>query len=668
MENNIVLNKEDDLDKIMELKKYFEVYKNELRGMIIDNSIKVDLKQLSEYSPTLYEYSLEEPESAEVLMEEALQSMLSLQLNILFFNINNERLIRKIRVDDINHLVSLKGIIKRITKVLPRTTAIVYECPSCGTFITVYQLHKKENEPKKCSCGRKGAFNVLNKITKNIQELNLEEIPEELEGKQPQQLRVYLEGDLTDDSFSKRLQPGRRIEIMGRIETLPPFMTQADTETNLSEFMMYANNIIPLEEDDELIITEEDIKQIKEIATLNPLDKLARSLVPEVYGNDEVKKAIVLQLVKGVSKLKSDGTSTREDIHILLSGEPGTAKSVTLKATNVRTPNSRMIVGTKTSRVGLGAFCVKDELSGAWGLEAGSIVLSSGSTLCLDELDKLPKENLSELLEPMSLGTVSVAKAGIFAKLVAKTSILAAANPIQGSYNLAQPIAKQIDLPSPILNRFDLIFIMFDKPNVEFDAKALEHIFSSYKEQKEPEIPIPLFKKYISYCRKLKPKLKDELLAKLTNFYTNLRQRSNKGGEVGLPINLRNMEGLIKLAEAHAKIRLSEWVEIDDLNVAKSLFMFCLRQVGIDNETGMIDVSRVTEKVPVSRRGKVEKLRDIIYQLSERLGKEIPYEEILRESEKLELKQWEVGDFLAELNRLGEIIEIRRGIYMLNDK
>lgn len=662
MVEKVLINKTAE-ERISEFKEFFDAYKKDID--LTQNPVILNLNLLLQFNPKIYEEILDNP-SIIPEMEIALGEKLATpNIRILLTNINNEKQIRKIRSEDLNKLLSVKGIIKRITKVIPRAVTLTFECPSCGGVLNILQTHKKKQEPTRCSCGRKGNFHLIKTENKNIQELNLEENIEETEGKQPQQIRIYLEGDLTEDNFSKRLQPGKKIEVIGKVDILPPFMTQKDEQSNLSEFMIYANNVVPLEEEDELVINEEDLNQIKEIAAHNPLERLSNSLVPEVYGNDQIKKAIILQLVKGVPKPKSDGTYTREDIHILLVGDPGTAKSVTLRATTLRTPNARMIVGTKTSKVALSAMAIKDEILGTWALECGNLVLSSGSILMLDEMDKLSKENLSELLEPMSSATVTVAKAGIFAKLTAKTGILASANPIHGNYDLTQTIPKQIDLPSPILNRFDLIFIMVDKPDMEFDKKAIEHVFNTQTKQIEPEISISLFKKCINYYRKQKPKLKLELLEKLKNFYTNLRQRSKSKDEQGLPINLRNMEGILRLSEANSKLRLSEWVEIQDFNVAKDIFMYCLKQVGIDNETGMIDTSRMTERVPISKRGRIEKLREIIYQLAERLGREIPIEEIYAQTESLDFKKWEVSDYLEELHKLGEIIEPRKGVYLI---
>lgn len=633
-----------------------------------DNILNIDLNEVLLLSPQLYESLLKQFEETLPYFSLAVEdSFLKKDIQLRFFNANNNIDISRIRVNHINNFISVKGIIKRITKVIPRTHEITYQCGSCGTVIKILQLNKKVKQPAKCSCGRRGGFTLTSEKQVDIQELNLEESQENLEGKQAQQLRVYLEGSLTDKDFASRLQAGRRVELLGYIKKLPAFMTAKDEDSNLSEFMLYANNIILLDAEDDIKISEEDELQIKEIAAKKPLDFLARNLVPEVYGNDMVKRAIILQMVKGVPKYRTDGSQSQSDIHILITGDVGISKSVTLKAATSRTPKAKMVVGTKTSKVGLGAMAVHDELLNCWSLEAGALVLANGSTLCIDELDKMYKEHLNDLLEPMSAGTATINRAGISATLPARTSILAAANPINGNYDLKQHLAKQIDLPTPIINRFDLIFILLDKPDKNFDANVVEHIFKGFKEKMKCDITPELYRKYIIYCRKQHPKLKEELLQPIKEFYVNLRQKSQRGddGEKGIPVNLRGMEALIKLSEANAKLRLSEWVEIEDLNVAKEIVLFCLRQIGYDEESRVYDMSRITEKVPTSQRGKLTNLIEILRALEEKYGKFLPYKEILMESEKSNIKKWDLSNYLEQLKKEGILIEPKQGYYQL---
>lgn len=636
-----------------------------------DNILDIDLNEILQISPEIYDNLLQKFDETLPYLSLAVEStFIKKDIQIRFFNNSNKIDISRIRVNHLGNLILVKGLIKRITKVIPRTQEITYQCGTCGSVVKILQLNKKIKAPTKCSCGRRGGFAVTGEKQIDIQELNLEESQENLEGKQAQQLRVYLEGSLTDKDFSSRLQAGRRIEIIGTIRKLPPFMTIKDEESNLSEFMLYANNVILLDAEDDIKVSEEDEIQIKEIAANKPLDFLARNLVPEVYGNDMVKRAIILQMVKGVPKQRTDGSQTQSDIHILITGDVGISKSVTLKAATSRTPKARMVVGTKTSKVGLGAMAVHDELLNCWSLEAGALVLASGSTLCIDELDKMYKEHLNDLLEPMSAGTATINRAGISAVLPARTNILAAANPINGNYDLKQHLAKQIDLPTPIINRFDLIFILLDKPDRNFDSNVVEHIFKGFKEKMKCDITPELYRKYIIYCKKLQPKLKEELLEPIKKFYVELRQKSQKAddGEKGIPVNLRGMEALIKLAEAHAKLRLSEWVELEDLNVAKEIVSFCLRQIGYDEETGVYDMSRITEKVPTSQRGRLNILLEILHNLAETQGEMLPYKEILMEAEKANIKKWNLTTYLEQIQKEGIIFEPKQGYYQFTSR
>ncbi|MGC9309943.1 MAG: hypothetical protein ACP5D2_04595, partial [Candidatus Nanoarchaeia archaeon] len=344
---------------------------------------ELDCKELRELYNELYEDLINNPyEFLGMLDEYVIENNLNPSKSVIrIVDLGNKLEISNIRKQHIGKLTQLRGVIKMATKVYTRTTKINFICPSCGNILSIPQDRKAKVSPDHCQCGRKSNFQEESQIKENIQELTLEELPEEIESRQPQQIRIYLNENLTDPSLSDKLQPGRRVDVVGVIASLPPFMTEKDKEMNISDFMIYARDINTLEAEECVYLDDEDIKEIKEIASYKPLERLSESLVPDVYGNEYIKKAIVLQLVKGVEKKRPDGSKTRNDIHILLSGDPGVSKSATLNAVKERTPRARMVVGTKTSRVGLGAMAQKDELSGQWSLSAGALVLSSGSAL-----------------------------------------------------------------------------------------------------------------------------------------------------------------------------------------------------------------------------------------------------------------------------------------------
>jgi replicative DNA helicase Mcm len=639
-------------------------YRDEKTG-----ALEFDLDNLNEYDPSLHIIFMDNSDELLEFTREELSTISKRKdfINFQILNLKRELVISRIRNIDSGKICKIRGIIKRITKPIIRSISIKYECCSCGTTVSRLQNTKKINLPTNCPCGNRNPkrFIEISSDKKDIQEMSIEEFPEETVGKQPQQIRVYIEGDLTEPDFSEKLYPGRRIEVVGVIRPMPPFMTRLDTQENVSEFMFCAININHLEEDDNIDISEEDIRKIKEISKNNPLNILAENLSKNVYGNTEIKKAIVLQLAKGVRKVRPDGTFTRGDINILLSGDPGQAKSVLLKATSLKSPNSRYVSGTRSSGVGLTASLKEDELLKTYVLEAGVIVLCSGSMVSIDELEKMDANQLSSLYEPLEVQTVTVSKAGINATLSAQTSILSACNPIKGKFDHKSPLASQIDLPSPLLNRFDLIFILLDEVDEKKDSEAVKHLFKLHsgqkvEEQKE-EISLNLFKKYISYIRKFEPKIKPELEEYVDKLYRDIRRESSN--QEGVPINLRNIEGLLRLAEASAKIRLSSFVELEDLKIAEQILRFTLKQLAYD-ENGKLDISRMTEKVPVTKRGRMEKIIQLIKEICDRDGKCI-FEVLKKEALDKDIQQWEINNFLEQLKREGVIYEPIKGEYKI---
>jgi replicative DNA helicase Mcm len=243
------------------------------------------------------------------------------------------------------------------------------------------------------------------------------------------------------------------------------------------------------------------------------LKKLANSVAPSVWGYDEIKQSLVLQLFGGVEKQRKGGAKTRGDIHILLIGDPGVAKSVTLGYMARLSPKGRYVVGKSASGAGLTATVVKDDYMKGWSLEAGAMVLANRGLVCIDELEKMDPQDRSAMHEAMEQQTVTISKASVQATLKAATSVLAAANPKFGVFDPYQGIAQQIDLPPTLLNRFDMIFTLRDLPNLERDEKIATHILENAQEENKTIIEVELFRKYVAYSKqKIKPKLTEDAI------------------------------------------------------------------------------------------------------------------------------------------------------------
>ena len=656
---------------LIEAKKFFDAHKKELGESIRkgQNIIYLDFLKLTEFSNTLSEEIITNPEEALRLLELAIEeSGLVNNVRVRLYNLSKSQdiKIRNIRSKNLDEMIVVEGIIRQASDVRPQVVNAKFECPSCGTIISVLQIEKKFREPSRCSCGRRGGFKLISKEMVDTQRLVVEESPESLSGgEQPKRINVFVKEDLVEPKMEEKTTPGSRIKIIGVLKEVPVPLSTGGLSTRF-ELAIEANNIIPLEETfEELDINEEDETQILELSQDPTIfDKLAKSIAPSVWGYEEIKKSLVLQLFSGVSKTHAEGQKSRGDIHILLIGDPGVAKSVTLAFMAEISPKGRYVVGKSASGAGLTATVVRDEYLRGWSLEAGAMVLANKGLVCIDELEKMDPQDRSAMHEAMEQQTITISKANVQATLRAQTSVLAAANPKFGRFDPYQSIAQQIDLPPTLINRFDVIFTLRDIPNRAKDEKIADHVLSEHqKEGGTMIIPRELFRKYVAYAKqRIKPKLSDEAVAEIKKFYVELRNKpvSSESAMRPIPISARQLQALIRMAEASAKIKLSDTVAKEDAKEAIELMKYYLMQVGYDYESKSFDIDKATTGMTSSQRGKIFTVRDTITELENRLGKMIPIEEIEKELENQMTKD-EIDEAINKLNAQGEIFKPRRG-------
>jgi replicative DNA helicase Mcm len=658
-------------DLIIEAKNFFDFHKKELGESLRKgaNVIYLNFIKLTEFSNILSDEIVTNPEETLRLVELAIEeSGLASNVRVRLYNLSKSQdiKVREIRSRNLDELIVIEGIIRQSSDVRPQVINAKFECPSCGTAIAVLQMEKKFREPARCSCGRRGGFKLISKEMVDTQRLVIEEAPESLlGGEQPKRIPVFVKEDLAEPRMEEKTTPGSRVKIIGVLKEVPVPLSSGGLSTRF-ELAMEVNNIIPLEETfEELDIGEEDEKQILELSQ-DPriFEKLSTSITPSVWGYDEIKKSLVLQLFSGVSKIHADGQKSRGDIHILLVGDPGVAKSVTLDFMAKISPKGRYVVGKSASGAGLTATVVRDEYLRGWALEAGAMVLSNKGLVCIDELEKMDPNDRSAMHEAMEQQTITISKANVQATLRAETSVLAAANPKFGRFDPYQSIAQQIDLPPTLINRFDVIFTLRDIPNREKDEKIASHVLLEHQKKGEDMlIPREIFRKYVAYAKqRIKPELGEKAIAEIKKFYVELRNRpvSSESALRPIPISARQLQALIRMAEASAKLRLSNEVSLEDAKNAIEIMKYYLMQVGYDYESKTFDIDKATLGITSSQRSKIFAVRDIISDLENRIGKMIPVEEIEKELEG-KLTKDEIEDAINKLNAQGDIFKPRRG-------
>jgi len=503
----------------------------------------------------------------------------------------------------------------------------------------------------------------------DTQRIVLEEIPELLEGgEQSKRISVFLQDDLVDPKIVAKTAPGSKVRVYGVLKEVPLVLRGGSKSTRF-DLIIEANNIERVDKEfGELEVTEEDMRQI-ELLSKNPkiYEKFVQSIAPTIWGYEKIKESIALQMFSGVRRKRPDGTFSRGDIHILFVGDPGVAKSQILKYVAATAPKARYVSGKGATGAGLTAAVVKDEFLKGWALEAGALVLAGGGICCIDEIDKMNKDDRVAMHEAMEQQTISISKANIQATLRSETSVLAAANPRLGRFDPYSSIAEQIDLPSTLINRFDLIFIMKDIPNKENDEKVASYVLNTTKdpEIRQPAIKVDLMKKYIAYSKKINPSLTSEAISEIKNFYVNLRNKGSSSEETvrPIPISPRQLEGLIRLSEASARMQLRRKVLKKDARRAINLVTYYLKKVGVDPETGELDIDRIVTGITASQRSRIITIREILTDLEAKFGENIPVSEIFSEATERGLDEAKTEEIVDKMKREGEIFELKHGFF-----
>ena len=520
--------------------------------------------------------------------------------------------IRDINSSTIHELVVIQGIIISASKSSIKMKKCALQCRNCGNmkYIQVKSGFSSFKIPRQCDnsklvgeqrekCPLDSYITVPEKSQYiDVQTLKIQEAPELIPvGEIPRSYLLYC-----DRTLVNQVTPGTRVTVVG-IQCVD----ERETDKSINDRSSYIR-VVQFQHENKktgrqtFTFTEEDQRKFNLFAKTDKIyEKIAKSIAPGIFGSDDIKKAIACLLFGGCRKRLNGGVMLRGDINILLLGDPSTAKSQFLKFVERVAPIAVYTSGKGSSAAGLTASIIRDPSSGEFQLEGGAMVLADGGIVCIDEFDKMRSQDRVAIHEAMEQQTISVAKAGITTTLNSRASVLAAANPIYGHIDDLKTTQEQIDFQTTILSRFDCIFLVRDIHNKERDEKMAHHIvdisasnkIASRKE--EGEISINDLKKYIAYARmNCTPKLSEESAKVLQNYYIEDRKKYNenkikKGNDI--PVTVRQLEAIIRLSEAIAKMSLSNIVSRKDVDEAHRLFQISTMSAASSRTNSVFEIS-----------------------------------------------------------------------------
>ena len=623
---------------------------------------------------------------------------------------DSRRPLREIGTSDIEHLRSVDAIITKISGLKPRLHVAVFTCEACGNTIEVSQRNERELvEPLRCpadsGCGgsrnskeNPTRFNLVINISRmvNNQWIEIQELPENVpSGAQPSRGSVLVEGDQVNQHL-----PGERI-----VANVMPVVRSEVRRNKKTPMFDIIYHLVSSEHEstpfNEIKISEEDREQILEISRRDDLIRLMQqSIAPSIFATGVmhyVKRSLALQLFGGVSRLNPDRTRSRGDIHILLMGDPGVAKSQVLNYMSKLSPRGKLASGGGVSGAGLTAAAVRDAFGdGRFALEAGVLPLSDRGLAAIDEFDKISEEDRKVMHPAMEQQMIHVAKGGITATLPSRCAILAAANPKEGRFSKRGPNQSvmrsynETGLPPPLASRFDIIWMIRDEVRVEDDERIARHILdmraqgvseskvegtldlNPTEEQKDQiyaksvdnteHFTLEFLRKYIAYAkRNIHPDLDENARAEILSYYTDERQSYGRDDQMGesevIPITARALEALIRLTEAHARMHLRHIASSEDAKVALAVFRHWREESGIEDE------SELHSGISASARTTNTIVRSILRDICSEGDGTANITEIYNRASVRKIPETTVDNVLSHLRMSGEVFSPRNDVY-----
>jgi replicative DNA helicase Mcm len=680
----------ENTELIDTFEQFYRRYYSDEIGELAQNYLKeqrslyIDWTDLYRYDADLADDFVSQPEQLREYAEEALRLYdlpvdVSLgQAHVRVHNLGETTEISDIRSRHVNTLIAVEGTVKRASEVQSKIQEATFECQRCGVLTYIPQSRSERQEPHECQgCERQGPFQIIFDQSEFVdaQTLIVKRRPANATTGDGVSIEVHIEDDIAGE-----ITAGDTVTVTGVLHLLGD-----DQRTDATLGDKYLDGLSVTIKDDrylDLNITDDDKREIVELSNEADIyEQMVDSYAPTVYGYDQEKLAIILQLFAGVTKHLPDESRIRGDLHVGLIGDPGTAKSRLLDYAGRLAPRTVAVSGSGSSSVGLTASMERTSNgSDTWAVKAGALPLADRGLARLDDLDKFHSEERGTLESVLEDQTIEVNKASVQTTLKARTAVLAAANPKYGRFDQYEPIGEQVDLEPGLISQFDLLFVVTDEPDEQHDERVAERILQAnyagelntqhsemdapnvsdteirnQVEQVAPEIDPGLLRKYIAYARQnCFPTMTDAAIETIKDFYVDLRSKG-ADEDAPVPVSARKLESLVRLAEASARVRLSDEVVEEDAERAIMITQSCLQDLGVDPES---ESSNRDSTVAELSREKIESIKHLIAEMEEDYEEGAPVGEVLEAgTEMFDLSENRFEHEIDKLKQKGEVYE-----------